>query len=247
MHMKKPAVFIGVLKRPQDMDILLRERWYRIPENKAPKRAFGYIAFYQPSSFGQKSGMIRYYAPVISCSTAARLELLPEESAHPRAHDRYLKYSLGAPRELERPVKNLGRERVSFAYTTMRRLKSARNMHGLFGAPPLENIMRKALKKMGIDFSPEYEVRDGAWRRYRLDFAVLKGGNALDIECDGQKWHSRAEIRKKDAQRDAWLSERGWNVLRFSENDILRRLYLTISRIKKAVRSMRPGLSRRRT
>jgi hypothetical protein len=232
--MKGTTVFIGVLKTPEDLAILLRDRWYRVPAAGAPKRAFRYIAFYQPASFGRAGGRIRYYAAVKSCSAASRLELLPGEPLHPAADGRYIKYALGPPRELARPVRNAGGERVSCGYTTLRGLRSGPDIHALFGAPPLERLLRRALERSGLDFSPEYGVREGARCRYRLDFAVFCPRGKLDIECDGRKWHSHAAVRERDALRDSWLSERGWAVMRLSEEDITGHRRRTMARIREA-------------
>jgi len=53
---------------------------------------------------------------------------------------------------------------------------------------------------------------------YRLDFAVLLlSGNGLfswiDIEVDGP-YHRLPEARKRDKERDGWLREWGWVIVR---------------------------------
>ena len=75
----KARVLIGVLKTRGDLDILLRERWYRIPVSKSPKQPFGYVAFYQPAAFGHDRKRIRYYARVVRRETRPRRDLLPGE------------------------------------------------------------------------------------------------------------------------------------------------------------------------
>jgi very-short-patch-repair endonuclease len=242
--MKRTTVFIGVLKTRADLAILLRDRWYRVPADRAPKRSFRYIAFYQPAPFGKAGGQIRYYADVKSCSSASRLELLPGEPLHPAAGARYIRYALGPPREIARPVRNAGGERVSCGYTTLRGLRSATDIHALFGAPPLERLLRRTLKRSGLDFAPEYGVREGSRCRYRLDFAVFCPRGKLDIECDGRKWHSHSSVRAKDALRDAWLSERGWAVMRLSEEDVVAHRRRTMARIREAVLKLGGGASR---
>ncbi|MBU2573221.1 MAG: DUF559 domain-containing protein [Elusimicrobia bacterium] len=236
--MKKKPVLIAVIKTPRDLDLLLRERWYRIPDAHAPKRGFTHIAFYQPASFGNDSGKIRYYAAVRSRETAERPELLPDEPLHPHAKNRYLRYGVWAPRRLKKPIVNMGRERVCFGYTTMGRLKSARDIHGLFGVPPLEKIIGKRLKKAGLDFSPEYAVIEEGRCRYRLDFAVFCRYGKLDIECDGHKCHCGPAARKKDAQRDARLVDLGWTVLRLSEHEIVLHKAAAVSRVREAAQTL---------
>ncbi len=52
---------------------------------------------------------------------------------------------------------------------------------------------------------------------YVVDFACRKAG--LIIEVDGGQ-HANALV--KDGQRTAWLASRGYRVLRFWDNDVLR-------------------------
>lgn len=59
-------VLVGVLKNKRDLNILLTEKWYRIPVAHAPRRQFNYLAFYQPALFGRQGKCIRYYARVLS-------------------------------------------------------------------------------------------------------------------------------------------------------------------------------------
>jgi very-short-patch-repair endonuclease len=53
---------------------------------------------------------------------------------------------------------------------------------------------------------------------YLMDFAVPELG--IDIECDGQKWHSSPEDKQKDKERDYNLASMGWRVVRFTEEAI---------------------------
>ena len=51
---------------------------------------------------------------------------------------------------------------------------------------------------------------------YRIDFALPK--ERIAIECDGKKYHDK----KRDAIRDKILQKRGWVMLRFSSEKIIR-------------------------
>ena len=232
--MGRKTVFIGVVKRPGDLAAALRERWYRVPAEKAPRGGFTHIAFYQPSSFGAEGGKIRFYAKTLSCSKARRLDLLPDQPEHPCATREYVRYALSAPVELPRPIRNGGCERVSCGYTTMRLLRSAKDIHGLFGARPLEKILRSALRLAGLRAVPEYTVRAGR-RRYRLDFAAFGACGKLDIECDGV-WHARRAVRERDAERDSRLAARGWTILRLSEAGITGNMSRVIAKIRLAIK-----------
>ena len=81
------------------------------------------------------------------------------------------------------------------------------------GKTSIEKIMRRALKRTGIDF--EQEVRVGI---YYVDF-LLKGVKTV-IECDGDYWHSIPSAAMKDSRKDKFLNQNGYRVYRFRESEI---------------------------
>jgi len=214
------AVLIGIVKDRRDFDLLLRERWYRIPAEHAPSRRFGYLAFYQPASFGRHGKCIRYVAPVLGRASVRRREILPREPGHPRAGELYWRYRIGKPLLLPEPVRNLGPRRITFAFTTLRRLFESHDILDVFGIPPIERIMRSAMARAGIPAFPEFTVSMGKRLRYRLDFAVFCAGGALAVECDGTQYHSGCAQLVRDRTRDRRLRKAGWTVLRFGEDEI---------------------------
>ncbi|MFH1099147.1 MAG: hypothetical protein V1723_04515, partial [Candidatus Uhrbacteria bacterium] len=119
-------VLVGVLKNRRDLKILLTERWYRIPMRYAPSRQYAYLAFYQPVAFGGMGKCVRYYARVLERQTVQRNRLLPEESEHPRAHEPYVRIRVGKVRVLRRSIRNIAPRRVTFGFTTLHRLRTAR-------------------------------------------------------------------------------------------------------------------------
>ena len=84
----------------------------------------------------------------------------------------------------------------------------------------IEKIMYDMLKKESINFYPQYKVRYTIpkYGTYLLDFALVE--YKIDIECDGEFWHSLTSVKKNDEQRDKFLKSRGWRVLRFSGADL---------------------------
>ena len=256
---KSPTVLIGVLKDRRDLRILLKRGWYRIPAARCPKRGFDYLAFYQPSAFGRAGKRIRYYARVIDRDMVKRRELLPEERRHPRAGDDHFRFRVGAVKELSRPIRNRGPRRVTFGFTTLGSLLRARDLLQLFDVPPLERIVAGGLKRARIAAIPEYPVsakggrrrtgsrrmtgsrrRTGSRRmtgsrRYRLDFAVPCRNGKIDVECDGEKWHSAPAQKRRDADRDRRLAREGWTVVRLKERRILEDLKGCVARVKRGV------------
>lgn len=92
--------------------------------------------------------------------------------------------------------------------------------------PPVQNIqltkpeakVYRILSSMKVPFQLyaqyKYQV-PGEQQPYLLDFAIPELG--LNIEADGEQWHSTAEDKTSDQKRDYKLAEMGWTVIRVSE------------------------------
>ena len=89
---KKDLVLACVIKDKRDLDILLSEKWYRIPAAHMPKRSFKYLVFYQPALFGRRGKRILYYARVLSHQIIKRSVLLPDEPNHPGTDNYYFRF-----------------------------------------------------------------------------------------------------------------------------------------------------------
>ncbi len=73
-------ILVCVMPTPRDMEIARLLGWYRIPLRTAPKLvAVDYLAFYQPSSFGESGGRIDFIASVRGHELTTRRELLKDE------------------------------------------------------------------------------------------------------------------------------------------------------------------------
>jgi len=231
------AVLVGVLKSKRDLRLLLHEQWYRIPVAFFPKRAFTHIAFYQPAAFGRCGKRIEYVARVAGKEILRRIELLPRESEHPRAQDEYVKITLCRIRKLAKPIKNIIPRRVSFGFTTLRALRSARDILELYDVPKTEQILAKRLAASGIQTAAERTV-SARGKHCRVDLAVSCARGALAIECDNDKAHASAAQKQRDEWKDRFLSRLGWRVLRFTEQDIIERLDRCAARVQNEIRSL---------
>lgn len=238
MARSKKLVLVGVVNRKKDLEAVLEKRWYRIPVRHAPKRRPDFVAFYQTLAFGREGKAICYYAPVKKFSVATRQKLLPEERNHPRAGNRYYKVELGPPKKTPRRIENRSRRRISFGFTTLGKLLKAAEVSHLFGISPIEEMMRKALRRRRIPASHEYCVMHRRRCRYRLDFAIFCKKGKIAVECDSEKWHLQKAQRIRDRARDCWLKSRGWTVLHFSGTDIRDDLNDCIAVIKRTVRKL---------
>lgn len=250
--MKNTVALVGVLRNPRDLEILRTERWYRIPVRYAPSRLYSYLAFYQPATFWRRGKCIRYYARVFERQTTRRDRLLPDEPEHPRAQESYVRIRVGRIQTLRRPIRNIAPRRVTFGFTTLHRLRTARDLLQLYDVTPIEQMVADGLQRAGIKAVAQQVIVDGA-RRCRLDFAVPCRRGSIAIECDNLASHRSRKQRARDRSKDAFLRRLGWTVLRLPERDIASDLPRCMSRIRAVMRefggpmSAAPHLSSFRT
>jgi len=125
-------ILVCLMPSPRDLEIARLLGWYRIPLRSAPKVvAVDRLAFYQPSSFGDRGGRIDFIADVRGHELTTRGELLREESDHPRAHEEYYKIQIGALHKLPQPIMADKWKRLTFLYTTGEYLSKAGTLNDL--------------------------------------------------------------------------------------------------------------------
>ena len=75
-----------------------------------------------------------------------------------------------------------------------------------------ERVLYRALYEAGIRAIPQYSVE-----QYDLDFAIIVGDRRLNVEVDGERYHSSwtGELCMRDQLRNQRLIELGWEVKRF--------------------------------
>jgi hypothetical protein len=141
-------VLVCLLPTPRDLEIARLLGWYRIPLRTAPKVvAVDYLAFYQPSAFGQRGGQIQYIAPVKGHELATRAELLRDEPDHPRAREEYYKIQLGALEKLSEPIKSAKWKRITFLYTTGEYLLQAATLNDLVVDGDERHLLWRSLRE----------------------------------------------------------------------------------------------------
>ncbi len=232
----KATVLVGVLKRKRDLDIFLKEHWYRIPLLKVPKRKFRYLALYEPARFGRRSKCIRYYARVARCLVEKRRELLPDEREHPNAEERYLRIRVGRVTRLPRPIRNVPPRRLSFGFADLDRLLAVKTILQLYHVAPTEEIVGAALKRSHIRAIPQCHV-SCAGKHYCLDFAVHCERGSIAVECDNKKAHAGARQQAYDSAKDTFLFNHGWTVIRLKEEAILSDVQSCVLRIRRAIKN----------
>ncbi len=169
-------VLVGVMTRPKDLEIARAQRWYRIPQDKAPRGVDAeYVAFYLTAAFGDdlKWG-IHYYARRAGHELVRRRDLLPDELDHPHADRAYYKIQLGPLQPKVPPI--LGSKswrRVTFIHTTWDRFQAAREIKDLLSKDPVfVDRVYHALRETGLKPRRDYRYEQGG-EEYKVDIALL--------------------------------------------------------------------------
>lgn len=141
-------VLVCLLPTPRDLEIARLLGWYRIPLRTAPKVvAVDYLAFYQPSAFGDRGGQIEFVAQVHGHELTTRGELLQDESDHPRSKEEYYKIQLGPIDKLKEPIKTEKWKRLTFLYTVGEYLLNAKSLNDLVVQSDERELLWKSLRE----------------------------------------------------------------------------------------------------
>src|SRR5689334_4165474 len=141
-------ILVCLLPTQRDLEIARLLGWYRIPLRTAPKVvAVDYLAFYQPSAFGEHGGQIEYVAQVRGHELTTRGELLKDEAQHPRAKEEYYKIQIGGLEKLKEPIRSEKWKRLTFLYTTGEYLLNAKSINDLVVDGDERHILWKSLRE----------------------------------------------------------------------------------------------------
>jgi len=145
-------ILVCLLPTPRDLEIARLLGWYRIPLRTAPKIvAVDYLAFYQPSAFGERGGQIEYIAPVRGHELTTRAELLKDEANHPHAREEYYKIQLGGLERLKEPIKSEKWKRITFLYTIGEYLLNAKLLNDLVVQSDERELLWKSLRERALN------------------------------------------------------------------------------------------------
>jgi very-short-patch-repair endonuclease len=89
-------------------------------------------------------------------------------------------------------------------------LAALANIHG---PTSIEISVAETLRARGIEFEQQKVIGP-----FICDIFVASLN--LDIECDGDYWHSLPNMKKRDRMRDSWFWRNGYRVLRLTEREI---------------------------
>jgi hypothetical protein len=167
-------VLVGVMNRPKDLEIAREQRWYRIPQGKAPRGVDAeYIAFYFTTEFGDLKWGIHYYARRTGHELVLRRDLLPDEPEHPRADQPYYKIQLGPLVTKEPPIMSGSWRRITFIHTTWDRFQAATEIKDLFSKDSrFVDRVYHALRESGLHPRRDYRFEQGG-TSYKVDIALV--------------------------------------------------------------------------
>jgi hypothetical protein len=186
--MLKPTdlILVAFLPTLRDLEIARLLGWYRIPLRTAPKVvAVDYLAFYQPSTFGERGGQIEFVAEVRGHELTTRGELLKDEAHHPRAKEEYYKIQIGGLEKLKEPIVADKWKRITFLYTTGEYLLKAKTLNDLVVDDDERQVLWRSLRERAENEQlyktdlPEVDIPPDV-------LIALLGIKDLDGEYDGK-------------------------------------------------------------
>jgi hypothetical protein len=179
-------ILVCLLPTPRDLEIARLLGWYRIPLRTAPKVvAVDYLAFYQPSAFGERGGQIEFVAEVRGHELTTRGELLKDEADHPRVREEYYKIQIGGLEKLKEPIVADKWKRITFLYTTGEYLLKAKTLNDLVVDSDERQILWRSLRERAENEQlyktdlPEVDIP-------REVLMALLGIKELDGDYDGK-------------------------------------------------------------
>lgn len=213
-------VLVSVINDPEDLLRVQTQHWYRIPLAHAPSRiGADFLAFYQTGAFPpDERWAIRWLAPVRGYHLATRLELIPDEPDHPRAHERYHQVMLGDLALLPHPVPSQRLRRITFIRTTLGRLLEAREINDLWIRTPAQERLWQALQEAGLADQVEHEYRLVDDLPYTADFAVFSESERVALlVVDSQK--DLDDCIRERVGLDYSLARGGWRAIFVDASD----------------------------
>ena len=231
---------MAVMNNPSDFEIARTKHWYRIPVKHAPSivndNQLKYLSFYHTMAFPEEKYSIRWYGEVQSISKVQRRDLLPHLPGDPKAEQEYYKIEFNRLKPLPQVIVSKRHRRIIFIPTTREKLFHNEEINHLFNQSPLEERLWKRLVKEGIPAERQYHIASPPEYRFFLDFALFCTSRNINVECDGDEYHTERDAIFLDKKRNNILESEGWSVLRFTTRQITQDLDHTVALIKKTIK-----------
>ena len=241
MKSLSPNTFlVALMNNKADFLIAQNKGWYRIPTKQAPKNLregiVDYISFYHTKIFERDKYSIRYYAKVKNVEIVSRKELFPDEPYnYKKAHKEYYKISFSTLQELAKPIPSHRGRRILFIPTTFQKIMRATELNHLFNESPLEEILWEQLIDKGIQAERQFLLQTDD-KNWILDFAIFCKNGKINVECDGNEFHTSYDHVIYDKFRNNEIeSVTGWSVLRFPTVRLEKEMEYCIKTIKRRI------------
>jgi len=220
----KGELLVAIMNNQRDFAIARQQNWYRIPVGSARKWLKDrwppqWLAFYQTKVFGTEAYSVSYYAQVIEIKKRVRRQLLPNEPLSPKSDRQYFQVLFNPLQKLPKPIFSRRWRRIVFIPTTWHKFISAVEINDLYDDSPLEDRLWAQFKRHRIPAERQLYLTVKK-QNYALDFALFCAKANVDVETDGDSWHTNPEKAALDNLRDNALEAVGWKVLRFSTHQI---------------------------
>lgn len=223
MQKRNKKLLVALLPKRSALNILKNEGWYHIPLATAPKRwPPKALAFYQGKSFGKAEGYkIRHYGEVERIDIVPRKELFPNDKKKAdKAENLYYRVQLKDLQTRDNPIVSYRPRRLVFIPSTMEKFEKAEQINDLFDESPLEDLLWKGLKALGVLAERQWKISIQE-QSYYLDFAVFCNKGKLAIETDGYKFHHES---KEQIDYDTWRQNEieldDWNFLHYTSKQV---------------------------
>ncbi len=215
---------VALMNNKTDFEIANTDHWYRIPIKSAPeivkRTKVKYITFYHTTAFEIEKYTIRFFAEVKKISIVKRKELFTDVPNDPKRDNEYYKIEFGDLKPLSNVIISQRHRRILFISTTEEKLFNSSEINFLFNDSPLEEQLWLEFVKRKITAERQYLITYKKDENFFLDFAVFCKIRNINIECDGDTFHTEKEHVHKDKKRSNALESKGWSVLRFTRYDI---------------------------
>lgn len=93
---------------------------------------------------------------------------------------------------------------------------------------PIEEMFWDAAAGILDDLEPQYKAGP-----FRIDFAIPD--RSIAIELDGHDYHKTKKQRTSDAQRERYLIENGWQVIRFTGTEVFKDVAGCVRQVKRII------------
>jgi very-short-patch-repair endonuclease len=233
------TVLVAIMNSKKDFEIANTQKWYRIPVKPAPKivkeGSLQIIAFYHTKVFENQKYSIQYYGIVTNISIVKRNELFPEEPRNEKTDNDYYKINFQPLLKLEHPIISRRGRRIVFIPTSKEKFFRSTEINQLFNDSILEDILWERLvdKKIAAERQLFYKTKENTY--YILDFAIYCKTRNIDVECDGDKYHTGKMEVQYDKNRNNFMESQGWSVLRFTTESLNRDMDKTVNLVCETV------------